>query len=230
MVTLFFFLKNDVNTLLCGMQRNDATTIFFEIPVDIGFVNSTQFLTIAIGDDAGAVTFENLQFTKSPFIQSTVEGKYSTVKTLENIYYDDSLGLSQSKVSIRFLTPIMQQLCGFNNSTVYQNAISGFFLGNNIFGLNLNDVGDDIAVEILNLPLDGYDFLSNQKSSLVAVIPVESLSKNGFGYSYIEPFPTFISCNNKEKMNVNNFTIAIKTGPNYLTLTDRIYMQLLLDE
>lgn len=93
-----------------------------------------------------------------------------------------------------------------------------------------DNLGDDLVVVLENLPIDGYDFYENKKSAIAAVIPFESLKNQSNGYSYIEPFPTFVDVNNKESLNVNTFYVSIKMAGQFIqNMTDKIYLQLLLD-
>ena len=90
--------------------------------------------------------------------------------------------------------------------------------------------GDDLVVVLENLGIDGYDFLTNQKSAIVAIVPSESLNVVGNGVSYIEPFPTFVNLNNEKSMNINNFYVSIKQGSDFIQITDRMYLQLLIED
>lgn len=194
------------------------------------FTISQLYTTFAFGTTSPTFNLNTPQQITSAFCQVSAEGTYSALETLPNVYSSDNLTAASIKSAIRFDSSTMQTFMGYDAQKITMSGVASNYAANNIFGLPLTfQAGDDLVVEIQNLNIDGYDFLENKKASIVAVIPIESLTKNAFGYSYIEPFPTFLSLNNDQLTNINSFYVSIKSGGQYLDLTDKIFMQLLIN-
>lgn len=203
--------------------------LIYSLDLTQSMVLSNPYYTFALGAGSNNITINSPTQISSPFISSTVDGKYIVNEILPNITYNVN-SPSVSYIGIRFLTNIMQSFLGFLTDNVSLITYIGTFVADQIAGVDLIAVGDDLVVEILNLNLDGYDSLKQAKSSILAIIPIESLSKNGFGFSYIEPFPTFTSMHFTEPTTVNTFSVVIRAGLNQIKLTDKVYMQLLISE
>lgn len=227
------FRRNIIGYFLAYILNADGQVIgSYSFSMPNSFILNEQFLTMAFGDGCTEdFTLINPTATLSPFIQNSINGAYSTVDSLPNIYFNSNLkAVTPSSVLIEFVGPYLQDVLGYNSNILAYNGISGSFVSNLPIRLGFNNLGDDLVVEVSNLNLDGYDFLENRKSSILAVIPLESLSQKDYGYSYIEPFPTFSSLNNKEDININTFYISIKSGSQLVKLQDRIFMQLLIED
>lgn len=201
------------------------------------FINGNMHYTFAFNRKADQpaaadVGFTNVAITESPFQIATVQGNYSTTDEIADIYYSDITNKEQSLVSLDLPSLAMRNLLGYAQAFDSKTAISGSFPADYIFSIKLNQIGDDLVVVINNdVELTGFDFLTGLKSNILAVIPLESLQSNvqGTGVSYIEPFPTFIDIKNKYPINLNTLNVSIKAGNNYIPLTDKVYMQILLD-
>jgi hypothetical protein len=217
--------------LVYAISRNNATITLGQTDPTENFTLSTLFTTIALGLVEEGFAFGSANQYLSPFCASTVDGKYTELETLENIYTDDNLTApSPFTGSITFETLTMQTFMGYDQKVINIGGVSGTYKANNIFGLPLTfQAGDDLVVELQNLNIDGYDFLENKKASIVAVIPIESLTQNVYSCSYIEPFPTFLSLNNDQLTNINTFYVSIKSGGQLLDVSDKIFIQLLIN-
>lgn len=208
----------------------DDTLIYREYVTET-FLNANHYYTWAIGDGGADISFINPAITQSPFVTSSPGGAYTLNSIAPSIYISDLNTRSPSVVTIVFSSPSMQQFLGFSGTTLKLNAVSGNFVGDSTVAASVVNIGEDLVVELLNMPIEGYDTLTGLAAPILAVIPVESLARDvsGLGFSYIEPFVTRVKLHNKTQINVNTFYVNIRSGSNYLSLTDRVYMQLLLD-
>lgn len=234
--TLFFYKEYDaVNNrgrIKCDVIKETTNINILNDFVTETFVNQNQYFTFAIGSvDTGLLEFAEPSIIASPFAQSTANGIYSVVPYANNVYKSDVSNRLASNVQLVFNSTNMRTFLGYAGISYAENLLSGHFTADYQIGQNgvLNDLTEDVVVVLENLPIDGYDFLENKKSAIVAVIPIESLLKNGVNYSYTENFPTYVSLNNKEEQNFNNFYVSIKSGAQYMNVENKIYMQLLLD-
>lgn len=222
-------INNSLNFQFIVLKQN-IEYILGQFIMTGDFILSQLFQTFAFGNAEDTFNMVNPSQITSPYCQSSTDGKYIQLETLPIVYADNNLTATQINASIYFDTSIMQSFMGYDTNKLKVNGISGNFQAKNIFGLPLTfQSGDDLVVELPNLNIDGYDFLENKKSSIVAIIPIESLTKNVFGYSYIEPFPTFLSLNNDQLTNINTFYVSIKSGGQLLDVTDKIFIQLLIN-
>lgn len=223
--------ENGIGYMNLYCVKNNAPSLLYKFSPLIDFVNTNQYLTVALGSGSQGVTFTTLTQIQSAFVSSSVDGKYIVSDVLEDVLYNSNLqAVFSSRVQLDFLTDIMQSFLGFANKLSVITGISGNFTANSIAAVDLIAIGDDISVELQTLNLDGYDSLKQSKSPILAIIPIESLSKNGFGYSYIEPFPTFLSMNFQQTTSVNTFSINMTAGNKPIKLTDKVYMQLLISD
>jgi hypothetical protein len=194
-------------------------------------INNIHYFTVAIGDGGADISFSNPALIQSPFVSKSPAGAYTLNKVAPSIYVSDLNTRAPSKVTVVFSSPAMQQFLGFLGTTLSLNVVSGSFTSNSPVAALVMKVGEDLIIELQNLPIEGYDTLSGLMAPIVAVIPVESLSSDasGLGFSYIEPFVTKVKLHNKSPLNVNTFYVNIRSGNSNLALADRVYMQLLVE-
>ena len=224
--------ENNRGRIKCDIIKESGPINVLNDFVTENFVNENQYFTFAIGsNDTGLLELAEPSIIASPFAQSTANGIYSVVPYANNVYQSDITQRLASNVQLVFNSTEMRTFLGYAGITYAENLLSGHFTADYPIGQNgiLNDLTEDVVVVLENLPIDGYDFLENKKSAIVAVIPIESLLKNGVNYSYTENFPTYVSLNNKEEQNFNNFYVSVKSGTQYMNVENKIYMQLLLD-
>lgn len=208
----------------------DDTLIYREYVIP-SLLNNIHYFTFAISDGGADISFSNPALTPSPFVTKTAGGAYTLNRVAPSIYVSDLNTRAPSKVTLVFSSPSMQQFLGFLGTTLSLNAVSGNFVANSAVAAMVMQVGDDLIVELQNLPIEGYDTLSGLMAPIVAVIPVESLSRDtsGLGFSYIEPFATKVKLHNKSPLNVNAMYVNIRSGNSNLALADRVFIQLLVE-
>jgi hypothetical protein len=195
---------------------------------------NTLFLEIA--DDEGDIGFQNLICV--PTTQVSSVGGVMTKKRADEVLHvvkNNNLGTEASIVTL-ILSDGLARLLGYAPAKLTQNAISYAFVAQS--NVTTNIFNNDIIVELVQLPLNGYDHGVRRSKNIIMVITSGALNSSTtatgveqYELSYTDNFPTYISLqNSKQSITYSQLTVRVTSGNQTLVTNGRMSALLLFKD
>lgn len=161
------------------------------------------FLIFRAGSTRARAGKSGLRLTPSPFatVDTSESGELGTPPARINNLYEN--------IFLRFQALSLANFLGYNNLRNPEvgglNKFDGFFWeADNVF--SAVDFADSFILELLDIPLDSYDGLKQQRKNILAVIPKSDEN----GYLIYEPStPYFIDIRNTKALLLRNIRARI---------------------
>jgi len=118
---------------------------------------------------------------------------------------------------IRFESETLANFLGFSRTRIptdgFINEVTASYLGTSTFtaGISING----FLIQLLNISVDSYDSLKEQRENILSVIPSEDGNGN---LNYMPSSPIFIDLLNEEKLSLRNIRVRI-VNTDYSPLT-----------
>ena len=190
-------------------------------------------LWLEIADDLGEVGFQTITYIPTTQVTS-VGGKLIKKRADEvlHVIRDSNLKTTASTVTLT-LSDGLARLLGYAPAKLTRSAISYAFVAQS--NVTTNIFNNDIIVELVQLPLNGYDHGVKRSKNIIMVITSGALnsSTNATGVeqyelSYTDNFPTYISLqNSKQSTTYSQLTVRV-TSANQTLITNGRMSALLL--
>ena len=193
-------------------------------------------LILEIGDDVGQIGFENLGYIPTTQVTS-VGGKLIKKKANEvlHVIKDSNLKATASNVTLT-LSSGLARLLGYAPPVLTQNIISYAFVAQS--NVTTNIFNNDIVVELVQLPLNGYDHSSKKTKNMIMVITSGDLNSSTkatgaeeYELTFTDNFPTYISLqNNKQSSTYSQLTVRVTSQNQLLKCNGRMSALLLFKD
>jgi hypothetical protein len=182
-------------------------------------------LWLEIADDLGEVGFETITYIPTTQV-SSVGGQLIKKRADEvlHVVRDSNLKTTASTVTLT-LSDGLARLLGYAPAILTQNAVSFAFVAQS--NVTTNIFNNDIVVELIQLPLNGYDHSVKKTKNMIMVITSGSLNSSTkatgteqYELSYTDNFPTYVSLqNNKQSTTYSQLTVRV-TSENRTLVTN----------
>ena len=182
-------------------------------------------LWLEIGDDIGKIGFQNLKCI--PTTQVSQVGGVMTKKKASEVLHvvkNNNLGAEASDVTLT-LSVGLARLLGYAPNVLNNNAVSFAFVAQS--NVTTNIFNNDIVVELIQLPLNGYDHSVKKTKNMIMVITSGNLNSSTkatgteqYELSFTDAFPTYVSLqNNKQSTTYSQLTVRV-TSENRTLVTN----------
>ena len=193
-------------------------------------------LWLEIADEEGEVGFQLITYI--PTTQVTSVGGQLIKKRADEVLHvirDNNLKTTPSTVTLT-LSDGLARLLGYAPPVLTQNAKSYAFIAQT--NVTTNIFNNDIIVELIQLPLNGYDHGVKRSKNILMVITSGALnaSTNATGVeqyelSFTDSFPTYISLqNSKQSTTYSQLTVRVTSANQTLVTNGRMSALLLFKD
>jgi len=198
--------------IYCYQDGNPNPILLSTIP----FNNSDDKLYPFIVFRGGNADVNSVRLTPSPFANTSFEFQSQTPDFTQATLYAPPVPQRNTSDNYLQLTPSVADFLGYDNIRMPQ---AGFY---NVVAYNYiserqfepTDVADAFLVELLNLKVESYDGLEEQRKNILAIIPESN--KEG-EVIYETNTPLFIDINNPSPLLLRNLRVRV-VKPDYSTV------------
>jgi len=222
-----------INYTITNGTNNKGDIVGDRVSQRVGFKNTVW---LEINDDAGQVGFQNLRYIPTTAV-TAVGGQLIKKKANEVLYVikDSNLKAVASNVTLT-LSDGLARLLGYTPSALNQNAISYAFVAQS--NVTTNIFNNDIVVELVQLPLNGYDHSAKKTKNMIMVITSGDLNSSTkatgveeYELTFTDHFPTYISLqNNKQSSTYSQLTVRVTSQNQLLKCNGRMSALLLFKD
>jgi hypothetical protein len=182
-------------------------------------------LWLEVANDEGKIGFQNILYI--PTTQVTEVGGEMVKKKASDVRHvvkNRNLGAVASNITLT-LSDGLARLLGYSPPVLNENAISYAFEAQS--NVTTNIFNNDIVVELIQLPLNGYDHSVKKTKNIIMVITSGNLNSSTkatgteqYELSFTDNFPTYVSLqNNKQATTYSQLTVRI-TSENKTLVTN----------
>jgi hypothetical protein len=206
-----------------------------DVTRELKYTNQDE-LILEVGDDTGKIGFQNILFIPTG-TQTLTNGVYTKKPAHEvlRVARNPNLGAEASNVLIN-LQAGLARLLGYSSQILNNNGVSHSFVANT--SVTTNIFNNDIIVELVQLPLNGYDHGVRRSKNIIMVITSGALNSSTtatgveqYELSYTDNFPTYISLqNNKQATTYSQLTVRVTSGNQTLVTNGRMSALLLFKD
>lgn len=217
------------------LQGTNHITANGDLTRELDYSNQDE-LILEVGDDTGKIGFQNIFYIPTG-TQTLTNGVYTKKRAHEvlRVARNPNLKTEASNVTVT-LQAGLARLLGYSSQLLQQNGISHAFVANSAVTTNI--FNNDIVVEIVQLPLNGYDHGIKRSKNIIMVITSGALNSSTtatgveqYELSYTDNFPTYISLqNSKQSTTYSQLTVRVTSGNKILTTNGRMSALLLFKD
>tara|TARA_A100001391_G_scaffold203472_1_gene195899 strand:- start:220 stop:1734 length:1515 start_codon:yes stop_codon:yes gene_type:complete len=217
--------RNDTLELMIDGNRVNANIYNSSVPGNpttkttlgfIGYENQYLFPSFIFKGNRANCTMNQIRFTPSSFYKSNPDFRYALQGQNEEQASDSGVNapprppanIPVSKNRIIFQSSELANFLGYASKEIpifgTLNKAEPEFIGDNVFSTGLGING--FIIQLLNINVESYDSLRQQRENILAVIP----STDGSGdLNYSPPFMIPIDLNNTKPMDLRNIRARI---------------------